>query len=177
MAGAESNIGSVRKRRRNSLNPEGGRDNCVACLCAFITRVETGDPDITAKMIENEYGLTSARRQGSNPLVATVRSALSYIQKATGLPVPDSKGSTSEFSLARMSGHYAIFVEKTHVVWGRVWESGRHLVFDPQIARAFKSLEEYRGYIAKNQSSFYGRCPRFEIHYLGPVTQRSTIAE
>jgi len=172
-AGKPSHVGSAdggTGGRRTPLNPEGGRSNRVAGVCAIIDRIENGgDTGATARSIEREFGSTARPRVGSNPLVATVNAALNYIQRATGLS-PSFTPVDGGFPAARALGHYALFVNESHVVYGRVFDSGRSVIADPQIARGFGSLAAYKGYLAQHPN-IYGSDPQIIAYYLGPVNR------
>ncbi len=160
------------RRRVPPMNPDNRRDNCVAGVCAVIDRIENGgNTGVTANTIEAEFGSTRAPRSGtgSNRAVATPSLALDYIRKATGLPVSSTNPIQGGLPAARVTGHYALFVNDAHVVYARVLPFGssfRAVVYDPQIARGFPSQKAYELFLGQfNQ----GTKAKIDAYYLGPV--------
>jgi len=161
-----------KQRRVPPMNPKDRRDNCVAGVCAVIDRIENGgNTGATADTIEAQFGSTRMPRSGtgSNAAVATPSLALGYIRRATGLPVPSVQPVPGGLVAARLCGHYALFVNESHVTYARVLPFGssvRAIVYDPQIARGFPSLDAYEKFLMLFVPD---RKPKIDAYYLGAV--------
>jgi RHS repeat-associated protein len=174
-----SHIGSAGRSTTPStpLNPEAESEVCVPSIAAMINRIEGRRHLRTAQDIQENYGHVLGR-EGSR--VPGRLEALRYIERATGLrltrinrtPIEESGVSIPRgmagIEVARLPGHYAIFVGERHVAYARVRSDGSHVIVDPIVRRrAFSSFSEYREYLREH--GLFGTAPTFRTHYLGPV--------
>ncbi|MFJ9221703.1 SpvB/TcaC N-terminal domain-containing protein [Streptomyces sp. NPDC102383] len=160
----QSHVGAAGQRRVAPFNPSGRTDNCAACTGAVMKRIGEG-AEYSADDIEREFAYSGRMLNKSNPNTATVERTVAYLEQVRGLgPATVVRDG---FDAAIAPGHYAVFVNDGHVVYGRVLPDGSHRILDGQIARGWPSLEAYRDYLTK-MPRVWGTNPTFKTYYFGP---------
>ena len=146
---------------------DAGKDKCVGNVCAVMKNVELKagpESGYTTRDLERELKIDFGRTKSGapNPHVGTPEKAVATIEKATGLKVVNK--TPVPFGVAHAEGQYAVFFNKSHVVYARI-RNGSLTILDPTIGRGWSSYDKFLEY-AKNHPALYGSAPGRNEAYL-----------
>ena len=163
---AAEHVGSSKKvpnkQRVRQTVADAGKDKCVGNVCAIMKNKELRagpESGYTVAEIESASGVNFGRAKSgaANPAVATPARAVRTIEKVTGLKATNPKTPVN-FAEATAKGQYAIFVNKSHVVYANISPKGRVSILDANVGRGWGSWNAFLKYAKKNPS-LYGPNP------------------